>query len=71
MAANTEPIKLDPLPPAPKPLDPRAQKQAPKSYQDLDGAAEGDVDLAYVADDGAPPPSLSSSSPARMTWAAT
>lgn len=41
------PIKLDPLPPAPKPLDPRAQRAAPKSYQDLDGAAEGDVDLAY------------------------
>ncbi|EST06804.1 Protein of unknown function DUF3546 [Kalmanozyma brasiliensis GHG001] len=37
----------DPLPPAPKPLDPRAQRAAPKSYQDLDGAAEGDVDLAY------------------------
>lgn len=41
------PIKPDPLPPAPKPLDPRAARQAPKSYQDLDGAAEGDVDLAY------------------------
>ena len=41
------PVKLDPLPPAPKPLDPRAQRAAPKSYQDLDGAAEGDVDLAY------------------------
>ncbi|CDU24671.1 related to Arsenite-resistance protein 2 (ASR2) [Sporisorium scitamineum] len=41
------PVKPDPLPPAPKPLDPRAQRAAPKSYQDLDGAAEGDVDLAY------------------------
>ena len=41
------PIKPDPLPPPPKPLDPRAQRAAPKSYQDLDGAAEGDVDLAY------------------------
>ncbi|KAJ1021890.1 hypothetical protein NDA16_003652 [Ustilago loliicola] len=41
------PIKPDPLPPAPKPLDPRAAWAAPKSYQDLDGAAEGDVDLAY------------------------
>ncbi len=41
------PIKAEPLPPAPKPLDPRAQRAAPKSYQDLDGAAEGDVDLAY------------------------
>lgn len=50
VAANDSPatsIKLDPLPPAPKPLDPRAQRAAPKSYQDLDGAAEGDVDLAY------------------------
>ncbi|TKY87015.1 hypothetical protein EX895_003692 [Sporisorium graminicola] len=41
------PLKPDPLPPPPKPLDPRAQRAAPKSYQDLDGAAEGDVDLAY------------------------
>ncbi|SPO31730.1 related to Arsenite-resistance protein 2 (ASR2) [Ustilago trichophora] len=41
------PVKPDPLPPAPKPLDPRAARAAPKSYQDLDGAAEGDVDLAY------------------------
>lgn len=41
------PVKPDPLPPAPKPLDPRAARAAPTSYQDLDGAAEGDVDLAY------------------------
>ncbi|PWN49079.1 hypothetical protein IE53DRAFT_163723 [Violaceomyces palustris] len=39
----------EPLPEAPKPLDPRAAKATPKSYQDLDGpVAEGDLDdLAY------------------------
>lgn len=47
MAASQAGVIPDPLPPAPKPLDPRAARQAPKSYQDLDGAAEGDVDLAY------------------------
>lgn len=40
---------IEPLPEPPKPLDPRAARAAPKSYQDLDGpVAEGDVDdLAY------------------------
>ncbi|PWY98641.1 hypothetical protein BCV70DRAFT_201444 [Testicularia cyperi] len=47
MVSDPSAVKPEPLPPAPKPLDPRAAKQAPKSYQDLDGAAEGDVDLAY------------------------